>query len=117
MLSNSQIEILTKVIDLSSNLLSACLTLVALIPALIQIVGLKSPDFISRMESENKVRNLMFTLGAAVILFAVAILCGIVARLISSDELLMTGAAAFFAGLFVIVLAACQVVWKLRTTV
>lgn len=117
MLSTVQIEILTKVIDLSSNLLAACLTLVALVPTLVQLVGLKSPDFISKMESENKVRNLMLTLGSAVILFAVAILCGMTARLMCYDELLVAGASFFLVGLLVIVQAACQIVWKLRTTV
>jgi hypothetical protein len=97
---SSRLELL---INLSVGLLGTALTLIALIPTLIQLARVKSPDFMSRMESEGSLRYVINALAAAVVALALALADGLIGLMFPAKTFLWVGWTLFIAGLAVLI--------------
>ena len=102
-MDQNQISALGTVIDLSANLLGVSLTLVALIPTLVELVRTRAPDFISRMERENALNRVMIALASTVVMFSLSLGSGLAGMFCNWLGFLWIGLGAFVMSLITIV--------------
>lgn len=102
-MNDTEVELLGIVIDLSVNLLAVSLTLIALIPTLLELIRGRAPDFISQIEEENALDKVMYTLTATVLLFGVSLLSGLVGKFCEWMGFLWITTGTFLIGLVIII--------------
>lgn len=113
-MSESQSETLQLIVDLSINLLGVSLTLIALIPVLVELVRGRAPDFMSKFEEENALDRTLLALSVTVLLFSSAIGCGIGGRFCTWVGFLWIALITFLMGLLVIIFVSMYVAFTTR---
>lgn len=116
-MTQSEIKFLELLIGSSTSLLGVSVTLVALVPTLVELVRVKSPDFLTMQQSEYKLGHLMYSLLINVIVFTLTLISGLSGQVASWKGFLWIGAVSFSIGLLIIVINTVFVFLSLRNSI
>jgi len=98
---------LNLLVNVSAALLAVSVTLVALVPTVVQLARLKTPDFMAQTEREGSLRRVMDGLALTVVGFTASLICTFGGTFYPCKAALIGG--LIFFGVSLVVLAAMSV--------
>jgi hypothetical protein len=105
---------LNLLVNLSAALLGVSVTLVALVPTLIQLARVSAPDFFSRLDREGSLKRVMVVLAVTVMLFSISLGASWVGIFFPIELWFWIGLVAFSASLIVLVSTSILVAFTTR---
>ncbi len=103
-MSNTQFVALEQIAGFSANLLGASLTFLALIPTLVELIRIRAPTFVFRLEKEVALDRVILALAVTVVLYSVTLGCGLLGDFSKWVGLVWIAITAFGISLLILII-------------
>jgi hypothetical protein len=111
------LERISLLVNLSAGLLGVSVTLVALIPTLVELARLKAPDFISKARKEIGMRQIMMSLSATVVAFGLSLVLSLIGIFLLTPGWLWSSLFAFVIGVLILIASALIVASAVKNVI